>query len=98
MTLENKYKECCTEYINRFCEKQGLVFEYWVGDIIGGVASFGDTYFFNFQDIVWDINSNQPKGLILNWLEDLLDEQKTTIGIVNYFSYTKGLRFTDLNK
>ena len=98
MTLEKRYEANCNEYINRFCKKQELYFEYWVGDIIGGVASFGDVYFFNFTDIVWDINSNQPKELILNWLEDSLDEQKTAIGIVNYFSYTKGLRFTDLNK
>jgi hypothetical protein len=97
MTLQRRYEINCNEYIKRFCKKQELDFEYWVGDNIGGVASFGDVYFFNFTDIVWDINSNQPKGLILDWLEDCLDQQKTVIGIINYFSYSKGLRFTNLN-
>ena len=87
MTLQKRYETNCNEYINRFCKKQELDFEYWVGDV----------YFFNFTDIVWDINSNQPKRLILDWLEDCLDEQKTAIGIINYFSYSKGLRFTNLN-
>lgn len=96
MTLQKRYETNCNEYINRFCKKQELDFEYWVGDIIGGVASFGDVYFFNFQDIVWDINSNQPNRLILEWLQDCLNEEKTAIGVINYFSYSKGLRFKNL--
>ena len=99
MTLQNRYEKVCNEYAVRFCKKQ--MFDEtgysWVADEIGGVLECAGFYF-NFQDVVWDINSNQPKELILKWIEDCLDEQKTQNGIINYFSYSKGLRFTDLNK
>ena len=59
----------------------------WVGDTVGGVACCND-FFFNFQDIVWDINSKQPKGLIVEWYYDSVDNIEKSI---NYYSYTKGL-------
>ena len=64
----------------------------WVADIVGGIASCNDFYF-NFQDIVWDINSKQPKGAIVDWYYDNLDIPKKSI---NYYSYTKGLRVSEL--
>jgi hypothetical protein len=46
--------------------------------------------FFNFQDIVWDINSKQPKGLIVDWYYESIENPKKSM---NYYSYTKGLRY-----
>ena len=66
MSLKKEYEACATKYVDRFCKKQGMEFDYWASDIIGGIACFGD-YCFNYHDIVWDINSKQPKGLILKW-------------------------------
>jgi len=82
-------------YIDKFCKKQELTFDGWVGDEVGGIAWFGDVLFFNFQDIVWDINSKQDKDLIINWIYESLDNQEKAI---NYFSYSKGLRYNDINK
>ena len=91
--LKNKYENVISEYIDIFSEKQGLELEHWVGNDIGGIACFSDVFLFNFSDIVFDINTNQKKGLIIKWLYDSLDNEGKSI---NYYSYSKGLRFSDL--
>ena len=93
--LKKQYEMVVSEYVKKFCNKQELEFEYWVGNDIGGIACFGDIFFYNFQDIVWDINSKQPKGLIIKWLYDCCENTEKSI---NYFSYSKGLRFSDLTE
>lgn len=91
--LKKDYEFVVSEYIQKFCNKQGLEFEHWIGDNIGGIACFGDIFYYNFQDIVWDINSKQPKHQIINWLYECVDNPEKSI---NYYSYSNGLRFPDL--
>lgn len=79
--------------IEAFEIKHDLEFQGFVADDIFGIADFGGTYFFNISDIYFDLISNQPKGLIIQWLEDCLENQEQTI---NYRSYAMGLRFKDL--
>jgi hypothetical protein len=93
--LKKLYETVINEYIQKFCNKQELELEHWVGNDIGSIACFGDMFFFSFRDIVYDINSKQPKGLIIKWIYESIDNEEFTI---NYFSYSKGLRFTDLKK
>jgi hypothetical protein len=90
--LQKDYESIANAYLAEFCKKQELEFDGWVGDIVGGVAMFGD-FFFSFPDIVWDINSNQPPHLIIAWYDDNLRIIEKSI---NYFSYTKGLRISQL--
>ena len=91
--LKKQYEFVCNEYVKKFSNKQDVSFEFWVADQIGGIACFGDILYFNFMDIVWDINSKQPKGAIVDWYYDNLDIPGKSI---NYFSYTKGLRVSEL--
>jgi hypothetical protein len=93
MSLESRYNKVCDDYILEFCLKQDLEFEGFVGNIVGGIAMCND-YFFNFSDIVWDINSNQPAETIINWHNDNMNT--TADKQINYYSYTKGLRLKDL--
>ena len=86
--LKQKYELICDEYINVFCVKQEMDFEGWVGNIVGGGACCND-FFFDFQDIVYDINTRQPQGLIVNWYYYNLELKD---GNINYHSYAKGLR------
>ena len=90
--LKENYESCCNEYLQRFCDKQEMTNEGWVVNQVGGVALCSDFYF-NFTDIVWDINSEQPKGQIIDWYYENLDNIEKAI---NYYSYTKGLRIEDL--
>jgi hypothetical protein len=90
--LQKQYEFVCNEYVGRFCNKQEMEFEGWVGNTIGEIAYCNDFYF-SFQDIVLDMNSKQPKGAIIDWYYENLDIPEKHI---NYLSYIKGLRVSDL--
>ena len=88
LKLQRDYDSVCNKYISKFCKKQELEFEGWVGDLVGQIAYCGDFYY-NFHDIVLDVNSEQPKGVIIDWYYDTLNNPKKAM---SYYSYTKGLR------
>lgn len=90
--LKKEYESVCNEYVREFCEKQELYFDYWINDDVGGVFVTAD-YCFNFSDIVYDINSNQPKGLILKWSDESVENHPKAM---NYYSYTQGLTFNKI--
>lgn len=89
--LQKQHEFVCNEYVKKFCNKQEIVFDYWVESIVGEVAVFGD-YFINLSDIVLDVNTKQPKGEIFKWYNDNLMSFDT----INYYAYTKGVRIIDL--
>lgn len=91
--LKQNYESACNEYVKAFAKKQGLVFDYWIGDEVGGIASFSCQYFFNMSDMVIDIETKQPKFLILKWHDELTICHPKTM---NYKSYTMGLRFDQI--
>jgi hypothetical protein len=91
-TLKKQYESICNKYILTFCEKQDFIFEGWVADIVGGVACCND-FFFSFDDIVLDVNTEQKPGDIIDWYYGNLEIDGVHI---NYYSYIKGLRISDL--
>jgi len=95
MTLKKRFEAVANEYLLKFIKKQDLDFDGWIGDDVGGIASFICQYFFNFDDIRYDIDNKCKKGLILHWQDDCLENKPNYI---NYYSYHKGLKFDMLNK
>ena len=96
--LHIEYCKICNMYIKAFEKKHDIISDGWVGDEIGGIASFACQYFFNLSDIILDLNTKQPKGNILNWQSEDVDfnmfnEKQQNI---NYKSYTMGLRHEHL--
>ena len=87
--LDNVFKK----YIRKFEEKHDCRFEHAVSDDLTGVISFGDISFFHISDIIFDIDTNQPKNLIFEWINDCVENEHKTI---NFRSYAMGLRFEDL--
>lgn len=87
--LEN-YEKAVLNIIEYFCKKQELYFEYWAADCVGEVACFGGDIFLDFDDIIHDLNNYVPKGLIIDWYFEQLDNECTKI---NYRSYIMGARF-----
>ena len=83
--LKYCYELVCAEYIRKFSKKQKLEFDGWVGSHIGGIAEFINQYFFNLDDIVYDINNNLPKNLIMKWQDHCL-ENKINISLKDYVS------------
>lgn len=88
--LKDKFNKITDEYLQAFIKKQGCVFDYWIADEIGGIASFNEQHYFNLDDIRMDINLNAPKHLIFQWQDDCVDAQPDDR--VNYRNYIKGVR------
>ena len=90
--LMAEYEAIAMKYINIFCRKQDMTFEGWVGMVVGEVAVCND-FFFNSSDILLDIHYNSPKGEIIKWYND---NDNAPCDTINYYSYIKGLRVSDL--
>jgi len=88
--LQEKYEEVCGDYILLFSAKHRLDFLRWV-DVIGGLAEFENDYYFALQDIVYDINTNQPQYLITKWKDDMI-YRTIPKHRCNFQSYSKGYR------
>ena len=91
----HNYEMACQELVKQFSLKHDLEFDGWVGDDIGGMASFISQYFFSMDDIALDLKTDQPKHSILRWQDDNVEHAPE---FINYKSYTMGLRQSDLNK
>ncbi len=89
--LKLRYESSCNAYIDVFCAKQEMDFNGWIGDEVGGIAECNDFYF-DFHAIVKDIDTAQPKGLIIDWYYDNLEAER----FINYDSYIRGLRVSGL--
>lgn len=97
--LRKELEETLMAYIRLFEEKHDVDLQYIVNDDIMGLLDFGDMYVFNMTDVVYDIDHDLPKGLILQWAEDSADDNKNpTRQTINLQSYAMGLRFEDLQK
>jgi hypothetical protein len=97
--LYRELRDVLSAYIQMFEEKHEVEMQYSVDDELIGVLDFGYVYFFNTADVVFDIDHDLPKGLILQWAEDSVDDSKNpTRQTINLHSYAKGLRFEDLKK
>lgn len=96
--LNKQYEFVCHEWVQKFCNKQKIDFDGWVSDEIGGIASFACQYFLNLSDIILDIKTKQPKGLILDWQSESVDFNmlKEEKQYISYKSYTMGLRYSNL--
>ena len=92
--LIEQYESICNKILKRFAKKQELDFDGWVGNNIGGIASFGGQYFFGIHDIVLDLKTKQKKGFILEWQNDMVrySNSKPRKQTINYKSYTLGIR------
>lgn len=97
--LRKELEETLMAYIRLFEEKHDVDLQYIINDDLMGVLDFGDVYCFHIADVVYDIDRDLPKGLILQWAEDSVDDSKNpTRQTINLHSYAQGLRFEDLQK
>ena len=73
--------------IKEFCRKQDLQFEFDNYDVGIGIICLSD-YFFNIEDIYYDMKHNKPKDKILQWYDYVLTHESN----INYRSYCMGMR------
>ena len=89
--MKKLYEQAVQEYILAFCIKHEIDFDYWVAGNIGEVACFqGGEVYLNFDDIRFDIDTNQPAELIICHYWDSIENHPKEI---NFKSYAQGLRY-----
>jgi len=93
MKLKENLEKSVSAIVKVFEKKHGCRLQGWVADDVTGIADFHDIMFFNLSDICHDIFREQPKGLIIQWNEECVDNQDQNI---NFRSYCRGLRFSQL--
>jgi hypothetical protein len=84
LVIENYEREVIVT-LEKFCNKHFLEFENWVDNKFGCIANFNNEYYISYQDIVWDILSNQPKDYIIKWLFFCSENKDKEI---NYYNFT----------
>ena len=92
MKLKTKYNKIIEQYLIAFIEKQGFDADdcYWIGDKIGEILSVNEQYYFNFDDIRFDVDNDIKAGAILKWQDESLDNYfKKKKYKVNYENYLK---------
>jgi hypothetical protein len=96
--LKEKYEKIIDEYVRLFEKKHDMHLEHWVSDDKTGVACFGDILYYSVSDIIFDINNDLPAGLAIDWVYDTVEYHSNVEhpNYINLFSYSKGLRYSDL--
>ena len=92
MKLKTKYEKIVEQYLIAFVEKQDLDIEncYWVADRVGEILSVNEQYYFNFDDIRFDVDNNVKAELIFRWHDESLGNYfKKKKYKVNYENYLK---------
>ena len=86
MELKERYDQIISEYVRLFEEKQEVYTEGWIGDEVGGLLVVVRVidYMIDFLDIKYDIDNNIEKGLIFEWMENMLQGNR-----INYRTYVK---------
>ncbi len=90
-----KFENATRALIKEFEKKQEIEFEGFIGDDCAGAAGFGDVFYFNIHEILYDLETNQPKGRIIDWIYDSLEAYQEGKKAINYRSYCMGARFKE---
>ena len=77
--LRKEWEEILMGYIRKFEKKHDVKLQYAVDDELIGELCFGDAYFFHIADVVYDIDHNLPKEMILDWYNDTIDYYKNPV-------------------
>ncbi len=91
--MKKRYDNVVNEYVEAFLKRQDMEgqFEHWVGNMIGGICAVGD-YFFNFDDIRYDVDNEIPIGYLLEWYDDQVEIGSKDINskdLMNFPNYCK---------
>lgn len=90
--LSIAYDDACRQYAQAFAEKHEMYYddECWIAGDFGTILNLGD-YFFNFQEIKYDVDNDIDKDEIFKYYDYSL--RAHTLGfekIMNYENWCKG--------
>ncbi|MFJ1411716.1 hypothetical protein [Capnocytophaga canimorsus] len=95
-TILHNFEKASIALVEAFAEKQDLDFEHFIGDDPAEAISFSCEITFSLNEIWHDLATNQPKGLIMEWFYENLEQYyKGSKDYINYYSWTMGKRYED---
>ena len=86
--LKKNYENSVNAYIKDFERKFEIKFDFWVGDTVGEVCSFGD-YTFNFSDIKYVIDNDISFKWLIDWYDYAVEYQKCYYNLNSYCKLRK---------
>ena len=87
--MKEEYEKIVSKYVEAFCEKHEMEFDFWVADLKGTIASFSCEWFVNFEDIRLDIDNKVDKDVFCKWYYIALDLAIENKPVINYYNYLK---------
>lgn len=93
--LLSNYNDICMKLVKKFVQKHKYEFSYNIGHIY----CFIEQYYFNIEDIIYDLEHDLPADLIFQWQDDTLEaysEKGTLTDVLNEISlkdYAEGKRY-----
>lgn len=97
ISLIEEYELICSQIVKAFCRKQAMVFEGWIADKIGEIATCND-FHFDLTDIVLDMKTNQPKGLIIDWYYNDIENLEHKLNYATFIKLKKHEKNNTLTK
>jgi len=87
------YNNACEKLIKKFVQKHKYEFAY----SIGSIYCFIDQYYFDIDDIIYDLKEDLPKDLIFQWQDDSIKayEVNGQLNKISLENYSKGVRYSD---
>lgn len=89
--LKRQYEDACNEYLEVFCEKQGMQNFGWVNNDVGNYARCNNIYI-EMHDIKIDIDTKQQIGTIIQWI----NYKHLTGWNIDYTSYIEAIKANKL--
>lgn len=87
--LYKKLNDSIHEYVDLFCIKHNLYFEFWVADLTGTICCLSNEYYVNFEDIRLDLEKSADKHLFFEWYDKSLEQSMNKEPTINYYTYLK---------
>lgn len=90
--LRKEYEIAANKYIDALLSMYEMdsFYGYWIADVVGGVYVYGDTYFFNFDDVRYLVDNEIPLDVFEEWSDYCIEAFELGISQPNLQAWVKG--------
>jgi hypothetical protein len=90
--LKKEYENAANKYIDALFSMYEMdsFYGYWIAGVVGGVYAYGDTYFFNFDDVRYLVDNEIPLDVFEEWSDYCIEAFELGISQPNLQSWVKG--------
>lgn len=87
--LKKQLENNITKYVELFCKKHDLYFDYWVADLTGTIVCLSNEYYIDFNDIRHDLEQDIKKKIFKEWYYKSMEEHLKNNNFINFTNYAK---------